>query len=115
MAERRPLVVVSGVVQELPGSDTLPGMALPAGTVVGQVLKWDGTDWVPGTDETGGGGGGGTSTAGRMEIPIGAGSMAPSASGGCSPLTNIASGTNFPDIQTLNFHQTTQQHAQFAF
>ena len=36
------------------------GASLPPGTVVGQVLKWDGTDWVPGTDETGGGGGGGT-------------------------------------------------------
>ena len=36
------------------------GASLPPGTVVGQVLKWDGTDWGPGTDETGGGGGGGT-------------------------------------------------------
>ena len=33
------------------------GASLPPGTVVGQALKWDGTDWVPGTDETGGGGG----------------------------------------------------------
>ena len=61
MAERRPLVVVAGVVQELPTGDSVPGGAsLPPGTVVGQVLKWDGTAWVPGTDETGGGGGGGT-------------------------------------------------------
>ena len=36
------------------------GASLPPGTVVGQVLKWDGTAWVAGTDETGGGGGGGT-------------------------------------------------------
>lgn len=58
MAERRPLVVVAGVVQELPTGDSVPGGAmLPPGTVVGQVLKWDGTAWVPGTDETGGGGG----------------------------------------------------------
>ena len=61
MAERRPLVVVAGVVQELPTGDSVPGggAGLPPGNVVGQVLKWDGTDWVPGTDETGGGGGGG--------------------------------------------------------
>lgn len=111
MAERRPLVVVAGVVQELPTGDSVPGGAsLPPGTVVGQVLKWDGTDWVPGTDETGGG----TSTAGRMMIPIMAGSMMPSASGGSGVLTNIATTANMPDVQTLNFHQTTQQHAQFA-
>ena len=36
------------------------GASLPPGTVVGQVLKWGGTDWVPGTDDTGGGGGGTT-------------------------------------------------------
>lgn len=137
MAERRPLVVVGGVVQELQGADTLPGATLPPGTVVGQVLKWDGSSWVPGTDETGGGGGGGISdapsdgtiygrkdgswvaagggsTAGRMMIPIMAGSMQPSASGGSGVLTNIATSANQPDVQTLNFHQSTQQHCQFA-
>ena len=36
------------------------GAVLPAGSSVGQVLKWNGTAWVAGTDETGGGGGGGT-------------------------------------------------------
>ena len=61
-----------------------------------------------------GGGGGGTSTAGRMMIPIMAGSMQPSASGGSGVLTNIATSANMPDVQTLNFHQSTQQHAQFA-
>ena len=94
-------------LQSAPG-----GASLPPGTVVGQVLKWDGTAWVPGTDETGGGGG--TSTAGRMMIPIMAGSMQPSASGGSGALTNIATSANMPDVQTLNFHQSTQQHAQFA-
>ena len=49
-----------------------------------------------------------------MMIPIMAGSMMPSASGGCGVLTNIATSANQPDIQTLNFNQTTQQHAQFA-
>ena len=61
-----------------------------------------------------GGGGGGTSTAGRMMIPIMAGSMQPSASGGSGVLTNIATSANMPDVQTLNFHQSTQQHCQFA-
>lgn len=51
------------------------GASLPPGTVVGQVLKWAGTEWLPGTDET-------SNTAGRMMIPIMAGSMQPSASGG---------------------------------
>lgn len=59
-------------------------------------------------------GGGGGSTAGRMMIPIMAGSMMPSASGGSGVLTNIATTSNQPDVQTLNFNQTTQQHAQFA-
>ena len=83
------------------------GASLPPGTVVGQVLKWAGTEWLPGTDET-------SSTAGRMMIPIMAGSMQPSASGGSGVLTNIATSANMPDVQTLNFHQSTQQHAQFA-
>lgn len=83
------------------------GASLPPGTVVGQVLKWAGTEWLPGTDET-------SNTAGRMMIPIMAGSMQPSASGGSGVLTNIATSANMPDVQTLNFHQSTQQHAQFA-
>ncbi len=61
MAERRPLVIVGGNLVELPTGDTIPvGAVLPAGSSVGQVLKWNGTAWVAGTDETGGGGGGGT-------------------------------------------------------
>lgn len=114
MAERKPVVLVSGQLRELPAGDTLPGggASLPPGTVVGQVLKWNGSEWLPGTDETGGGGG--TTTAGRTMIPIMAGSMMPSASGGCGVLTNIATAANQPDVQTLNFHQSTQQHCQFA-
>lgn len=57
---------------------------------------------------------GGGSTAGRMMIPIMAGSMQPSASGGSGVLTNVATSANQPDILTLNFNQTTQQHAQFS-
>lgn len=57
---------------------------------------------------------GGGSTAGRMMIPVMAGSMQPSASGGSGVLSNIATSANQPDVQTLNFHQSTQQHCQFA-
>lgn len=136
MAERKPVVLVGGQLQELPAGDTIPvGAVLPAGSSAGQVLKWNGTAWVAGTDETGGGGGisdapsdgtiygrkdgswvaaGGGSTAGRMMIPIMAGSMQPSASGGSGVLTNVATSANQPDILTLNFNQTTQQHAQFS-
>lgn len=136
MAERKPVVLVGGQLQELPAGDTIPvGAVLPAGSSAGQVLKWNGAAWVAGTDETGGGGishapsdgkmygskngswqeiTAGGATAGRMMIPIMAGSMQPSASGGSGVLTNIATSANMPDVQTLNFHQSTQQHAQFA-
>ena len=61
MATRSPLVLIGGTVRELPNGDTIPvGAVLPAGSSVGQVLKWNGTAWEAGTDETGGGGGGGT-------------------------------------------------------
>lgn len=114
MTERRPIVIVGGKLVELPSGDTVPvGTVLAAGTSVGQVLKWNGTAWVAGTDETGGGGGG-TTTAGRTMIPVMAGSMQPSASGGSGVLTNVATSANQPDILTLNFNQTTQQHAQFS-
>ena len=55
-----------------------------------------------------------TAAAGRMMIPVMAGSMAPSQTGGCTVLTNIATASNQPDIQSLNFQQTTEQYAQFA-
>lgn len=113
MAERRPLVVSGGKLVELPAGDTIPvGAVLPAGSSAGQVLKWNGTAWVAGTDETGGGGG--TTTAGRMMIPVMAGSMQPSASGGSASLVNVATSANQPDLLSLNFNQNTQQHAQFS-
>jgi hypothetical protein len=47
VATRRPLVIVSGAVQELPTGDTLPGGAgVPAGGTTGQLLaKTSGTDF----------------------------------------------------------------------
>ncbi|CAN7454128.1 hypothetical protein LJR066_002862 [Acidovorax sp. LjRoot66] len=78
------------------------------GATTGQVVTWNGTAWAP---AAGGGGGG---TAGKHMIPVTAGSMGPSQTGGCSPLATIASAANQPDIVSLNFSQTTQQFAQFA-
>jgi hypothetical protein len=57
---------------------------------------------------------GGGSTVGKHAIWISAGSMSPSAAGGCSYLSNIASAANQPDIQTLDFDPTTQEYAQFS-
>jgi hypothetical protein len=54
------------------------------------------------------------STQGRHSIPILAGSMRPSVTGGCAPLATVASAANQPDIQTLDFDSTTQEYAQFS-
>lgn len=56
----------------------------------------------------------GTSTAGKHAVPVMAGSIAPSVSGGCASLASIVSAANQPDIITLNFDATTQEYAQFA-
>jgi hypothetical protein len=54
------------------------------------------------------------STVGKHAVWIAAGSMAPSASGGCAALATIASAANQPDIQTLNFDASSQEYAQFS-
>lgn len=53
-------------------------------------------------------------TAGRHAIWVAAGSITPSATGGCAALATIASAANQPDIQTLDFDTTTQEYAQFS-
>lgn len=50
---------------------------------------------------------------GKHAVWIAAGSMSPSATGGCAALATIASAANQPDIQTLDFDATTQEYAQF--
>jgi hypothetical protein len=57
---------------------------------------------------------GSSGTTGKHAIYIAAGSMSPSASGGCAALATIASAANQPDIQTLDFDATTQEYAQFG-
>jgi hypothetical protein len=56
----------------------------------------------------------GGSTQGRHAVYIAAGSMAPSATGGCALLSRIASAADQPDIVSLNFDTTTQEYAQFS-
>jgi hypothetical protein len=55
-----------------------------------------------------------TGTAGKHAIPIIAGAMRPSVTGGCAGLTGVASAANQPDIVTLDFDTTTQEFAQFS-
>jgi hypothetical protein len=57
---------------------------------------------------------GGASTAGRHAIPIMAGAMRPSVTGGCASLAAVASAANQPDIVSLDFDPTTQEYAQFS-
>lgn len=66
--------------------------------------EYDGSAWSSAT----------STPVGRHMVPIMAGAMAPSASGGCSALTTTASGANQPDIVTLDFDPATQEFAQFA-
>lgn len=58
--------------------------------------------------------GGASSTIGKHAIPIVAGAMRPSVTGGCAALAAIASAANQPDIVTLDFDPTTQEYAQFS-
>lgn len=53
-------------------------------------------------------------TKGRHAVPIMAGSMGPSVTGGCAALASIASAANQPDIVSLNFDAVTQEYAQFS-
>lgn len=71
MTVRRPLVVISGAIKELPTGDTVSGASSTLSTLTdvtisspsnGQVLKYNGSIWVNGVDSTGSGGGGGGSS-----------------------------------------------------
>lgn len=54
------------------------------------------------------------SLIGRHAIYIAAGSIRPSATGGCQSVTTIVSGASQPDIVSLDFDPTTQEYAQFG-
>lgn len=57
---------------------------------------------------------GGGSSQGKHLVYIAAAAMGPSASGGCAPLARAVSGSNQPDIVTLDFDPTTEEYAQFS-
>lgn len=54
------------------------------------------------------------SPLGKHAVPVMAGAIAPSVSGGCAALAAVASAANQPDIVTLDFDATTVEYAQFA-
>lgn len=56
----------------------------------------------------------GSDPRGRHAVPIMAGAMTPAAASGCATLATIASATDQPDIQTLNFDAAAVEYAQFA-
>ena len=55
-----------------------------------------------------------TGAFGKHAIPIMAGYIQPSVTGGCSVVTTVASAANQPDIVSLDFDATTQEYAQFS-
>lgn len=57
---------------------------------------------------------GANATDGKHAIPVMAGYIQPSVTGGCAVLAGIASAANQPDIITLDFDATTEEYAQFA-
>jgi hypothetical protein len=54
-----------------------------------------------------------TYASGKQTIWVPAEAMRPSTSVGCASLAIVASGTNQPDIASLDFNASTQQYAQF--
>jgi uncharacterized protein YqkB len=55
-----------------------------------------------------------SSGIGRHMVPVSAGSMAPSVTGGSATIASLASAANQPDIVSLDFDSTTQEYAQFS-
>lgn len=49
-----------------------------------------------------------------VSIPVPAGAMRPSATGGCAALATVATASNQPDVASLDFDATTAEYAQFA-
>ena len=59
MAVRKLLVMISGLLQELPGADSISialGWLQQGGATSGQVITWNGSAWAPATPSGGGGG-----------------------------------------------------------
>jgi hypothetical protein len=95
-----------------PTTSTIDGAAsLVLATDSGVVLMSDGTNYFTfrGVKPASSG-----STQGRHAVYVAAGSMVPSVSNGSAALSGVASGSDQPDIWSLDFDPTTQEFAQFA-
>lgn len=55
-----------------------------------------------------------TVTQGKHAVPIMAGAIRPSVTGGCAAVAAVAIAANQPDINTLDFDASTEEYAQFA-
>jgi hypothetical protein len=93
-----------------PTTSTIDGAAtLALTTGQGVLICSDGTNYFTSR----GLGSTATGTAGRHAVYVSAGSMLPSATGGCAPLARVDSAANQPDIISLDFDPTTEEYAQF--
>lgn len=88
------------------GLDGTELLVVQKGSAYVQVTTQQIADLTPGT--------GGGSTQGKHSIAVMGGSILPSLSGGCSPLTVYATSANRPDIAALQFDPTTTEYAQFS-
>ena len=58
--------IAASAVTDVKIAAVAPGKITQAGAAIGQVLKWNGTAWVPGTDNSGTGGVGGSGQEGQV-------------------------------------------------
>lgn len=77
-------------------------------------VRADGTNVILISSATSGTPPSGFSTIGKHAMYVGAGSMSPSYTGGCSITAKIATAANQPDIVSLDFDPITQEYAQFS-
>jgi uncharacterized protein YqkB len=87
--------------------DDRVGTLLVAGTDIGITYNDGANTLTIASTATGG-------SVGRHMVPVSAGSMAPSVTGGSATLASLASAANQPDIVSLDFDSTTQEYAQFS-
>ena len=115
MADRFPLVVDStnNNLKELPSGDNLD--------LTGSGIKVGGTLTLGGVAVTATGtelnllaSAGTLKQAGKETIWVPATAMYPNTTGGCSELTQVALGTDKPDVKVLDFDKATSEIAQFT-